>query len=306
MPPLTLALLAAIVVFLFGNLYRVVKVMLMPAHLRWDLYPIPKGSRERQRYGGSYFEETDWWTKPVETGRGGEVTFMLKEVFFLRGVFENFRTLWVWSLLLHWGLYLYVVSAATVIVIAVSGAHLAFARAVLSNAAYAGFVAACTVGAIGSIGLLATRVFNSRLKGFTTRATVFNLCLLAAIFGSGLIALINPGRGPLSALAEAVNWRHATALYPAANCHLVLVALFLAYFPFTHMTHMYMKYFTWHGVRWDDAPARCDRGIRENISKNLARRVTWQASHIHSASEQTWASVASGSGQHGKTENDQD
>jgi len=61
MPPLTLALIAAISVFLLGNLYRVVKAMRMPVHLRWDLYPIPKGPRDRQRYGGSYFEETEWW-----------------------------------------------------------------------------------------------------------------------------------------------------------------------------------------------------------------------------------------------------
>ena len=306
MPPITLALLAAIFVFFLGNLYRVVKVMLMPTHLRWDLYPIPKGPSERQRYGGSYFEETEWWTKPIETGGGGEVTFMLKEVFFLRGVFENFRALWVWSLLLHWGLYLYMVSVAAIIAIAVFGAHLAFARALLSNAAFGGFVAACALGVIGSLGLLATRVFSSRLKGFATRAALFNLSLLAAIFGSGLIALFNPRHDLLTALADAVNWRYATGPCPAANYHFVLVALFLVYFPFTHMTHMYMKYFTWHGVRWDDTPARCDEGIREHIADNLARGVSWQAPHIHGASEQTWASVASSSGQHGKTENDQD
>ena len=65
MPPLTVALIAAISIFVLGNLCRVVKAMLMPVHLRWDLYPIPKGPRDRQRYGGSYFEETEWWTKPV-------------------------------------------------------------------------------------------------------------------------------------------------------------------------------------------------------------------------------------------------
>ena len=106
MPQLTLALIAAMAVFLLGNLCRVVKAMLlMPVHLRWDLYPIPKGPRVRQRYGGSYFEETEWWTKSIDTGLGGEVAFMLKEVFLLRGFFENFRALWVWSLLLYWGLY---------------------------------------------------------------------------------------------------------------------------------------------------------------------------------------------------------
>jgi nitrate reductase gamma subunit len=300
MPPITLALLAAIFVFFLGNLYRVVKVMLMPAHLRWDLYPIPKGSRERQGYGGSYFEETEWWTKPIETGRGGEVTFMLKEVFFLRGVFENFRALWVWSLLLHWGLYLYMVSVAVTIAIAVFGTHLAFERALLSNAAFAGFVAACALGAIGSLGLLATRVFSSRLKGFATRAALFNLSLLAAIFGTGLIALFHPQRGLLTALANAVQGRHATAAYSAGiDCHFALVVFFLVYFPFTHMTHMFMKYFTWHDVRWDDTPTRFNEGSRTALANNLERRVSWQAPHIHGASEQSWAEVVSKSGQHG-------
>lgn len=307
MPPVTLTLLAAILVFILGNLYRVVKVMLMPAHLRWDLYPIPKGSRERQAYGGSYFEETGWWTKPIETGRGGQVTFMLKEVFFLRGVFENFRALWVWSLLLHWGLYLYMVSAAAAIVVAVSGAHLAFVRAVLSNTAFAGFVAACALGVVGSLGLLATRILHSRLKGYTKRAALFNLSLLAAIFVSGLIALFNPRHDLLTVFVDAVKWRHATGMYSSGTCcHFVLVALFLVYFPFTHMTHMYMKYFTWHGVRWDDTPARSDEGIRKHIANNLARRVSWQAPHIKSESGQSWANVASSSGAQGKAENDQD
>ncbi|MGA7560520.1 MAG: hypothetical protein WCF61_18775 [Terriglobales bacterium] len=305
MPPLTLALSAAILVFVLGNLCRVVKAMLMPVHLRWDLYPIPKGPRDRQRYGGSYFEETEWWTKPVDTGHGGEVAFMLKEVFFLRGVFENFRALWVWSLLLHWGLYLYMASAATTVTVSAIGAHLVFGRTLLLNAAFAGYVAACTLGGIGSLGLLATRMFNSRLKGFTTRATIFNLCLMAAIFGTGLIALMNPNRGLVTALADAVNWRHATGAYSAATyCHFALVAFFLVYFPFTHMTHMYMKYFTWHGVRWDDLPARFDERGRKAIAKNLSRRVLWRAPHIHDASEQSWANVASSSGQPGRTGHD--
>jgi len=300
MPPLTLALIAAISVFLLGNLYRVVKVMRMPAHLRWDLYPIPKGPRDRQRYGGSYFEETEWWTKPVDAGLSGEMAFMLKEVIFLRGVFENFRGLWVWSLLLHWGLYFYLVSAATAVAVSVLSAHPAFASALLSNVAFAGFVVACTLGVIGSLGLLATRIFHFRLKSFTTRATLFNLSLLAAIFGTGLIALFIPQHGLITALADAVQGRRATGAYSASiDCHFALVVFFLVYFPFTHMTHMFMKYFMWHGVRWDDTPARFNEGNRKSIASNMKRRVSWQAPHIHGASEQTWADVASSSGQHG-------
>jgi nitrate reductase gamma subunit len=305
MPLLTLTLIAALAVFLLGNLSRVVKVMRMPAHLRWDLYPIPKGPHDRQRYGGSYFEETEWWTKPVGAGLGGEVVFMLKEVFFLRGVFKNFRGLWIWSLLLHWGLYLYIASTAVTVAVSVIGAHLVFERSLFLNAAFAGCVAACTLGVIGSIGLLSLRSFSSRLKGFTSRATIFNLCLLAAIFGTGLVALLYPSHGLLTALVDAVNWRHATGVYSAATyCHFALVAFFLVYFPFTHMTHMYMKYFTWHDVRWDDMPARFNEGGRKAITNNLARRVSWQAPHIHGAPEQTWNNVASRSGQDGKTDHD--
>jgi hypothetical protein len=65
------------------------------------------------------------------------------------------------------------------------------------------------------------------------------------------------------------------------------------------MTHMFMKYFMWHGVRWDDTPARFNEGNRKSIASNMKRRVSWQAPHIHGASEQTWADVASSSGQHG-------
>jgi nitrate reductase gamma subunit len=300
MPLLTLTLIAALAVFLLGNLCRGVKVMRMPAHLRWDLYPIPKGRRDRQRYGGSYFEETEWWTEPIGAGLGGEVAFMLKEVFFLRGVFENFRALWVWSLLLHWGLYLYIVSTAATVAVSVIGAHPVSERVFFSNAAFAVCVAACSLGVIGSIGLLSMRSFSSRLKGFTSRATIFNLCLLAAIFGTGLVALLNPSHDLLTALVDAVNWRHATGVYSAATyCHFALVVFFLVYFPFTHMTHMFMKYFTWHGVRWDDAPTRFNEGSRKTLAENLERRVSWQAPHIHGASEQSWAEVVSKSGQHG-------
>ena len=81
----------ALVIFFAGNAVRVVKFLRMPSPLRWELYPIPKGPRERQRYGGSYFEESDWWTKPVKTSHQSEVAFVLKEVLLLRGVWENFR-----------------------------------------------------------------------------------------------------------------------------------------------------------------------------------------------------------------------
>ena len=118
----------AVVIFFAGNAVRVVKFLRMPTPLRWELYPIPKGPRERQRYGGSYFEESDWWTKPGQTSHRSEVAFVLKEVFLLRSVWENFRALWLWSWLLHWGLYLYLLATLLAVVEVLLPAAANFAR----------------------------------------------------------------------------------------------------------------------------------------------------------------------------------
>ena len=52
------------------------------------------------------------WT----TSRRSELAFVVKEVLLLRGVWENFRGLWLWSWLLHWGLYLYVLATTFAVV----------------------------------------------------------------------------------------------------------------------------------------------------------------------------------------------
>ena len=78
---------------------------------------------------------------------------------------------------------------------------------------------------------------------------------------------------------------------PALYGHLVLVAFFLAYFPFTHMTHAYMKFFTWHGVRWDDSPAISDPRVARTLAANLKRKVTWAAPHIAGGDTATWSEV---------------
>jgi len=295
MPLFSLLLVAALAIFVLGNVWRVVRLARMPAHLRWELYPIPKGPSNRQSYGGSYFEEPNWWRRSTEAGHHGSIVFMLKEVFFLRGVFENFRTLWVWSLLLHWGLYLYLTSTVIASAALMIGAQDALERSLpfiyLMPVAYG---TACILGAIGSVGLIATRIFHPRLKGFTTRTTIFNLCLLGSIFGTGLVVLFLSDQSFANVLRDIVDRRFASNVHwSVAHLHFGLVGFFLAYFPFTPMTHMYMKYFTWHSVRWDDRPARFDQHQQNAVAQNLARRVSWQALHIKSSEPQSWADVAS-------------
>jgi nitrate reductase gamma subunit len=74
------------------------------------LYPV---AHEPQRdHGGSYLEQKDWWTRPRRKSLWGEVSFMLEEILWLKGVWANNRKLWWGSLPFHWGLYLLVLTTA--------------------------------------------------------------------------------------------------------------------------------------------------------------------------------------------------
>ena len=282
-----LLLSLALMIFIVANTMRVFRYLRLPLPLRWELYPIPKGPQERQRYGGSNFEDTAWWSTRPAHGRLGELKFILKEVLLLSTVRENFRALWYWSLLLHWGLYLYVASV------------LINAAAYLSNSYHAvGAVAfinalGCMLGFIGTAGLLLMRLVHSRLRSYASRLTVFDLLLLGCIFGTGLLSGGQLAYGffflPTSWKALLIFGVSLSFPWPI-TAHLCLLAFFLAYFPFTHMTHAYMKFFSWHGVRWDDGAAVHDSRIPRSLGIALHRRVTWSAPHIPDAPA-SWAEV---------------
>lgn len=276
---LALTLIGAIVAFVIGNLVRVLRILRMPAQLRWELYPIPKGPRERQSYGGSYFENSEWWNQRPDKDGLSPFAFMLKEVVLLRGVWTSFRALWPWSFLLHWGLYIYILATA--------------ASFTANSVAATGYRIAGTLGISGVAGLLTVRIISARLRPFTTRAIVFNLILIGAMFISSIAAaptlpalFTQLVHAPLSIAGTGT----------AATVHGFVLAFFLAYFPMTHMTHAYMKYFTWHGIRWDDRPSLFAPRSSEDLQRNLARRTSWPAAHIASAGPRTWAEVVADTG----------
>ena len=71
--------------FVGGCLYKAIHYAPMPLHLRWELYPVAH-ERGKAAYGGSYFEELDWWTKPREVSKLGEVKTIAEEVLTLKQV----------------------------------------------------------------------------------------------------------------------------------------------------------------------------------------------------------------------------
>lgn len=293
----------ALAVFILVIGYRTLSIAKMPMHLRWELAPVPH-EPGKNRYGGSYLEEYEWWTKERKHTFFGVADYMFKEVVLLKGVWENFKTLWVFTFSLHNGLYLLMGMIALLIAAAIAS---------LANAGDAGVIGASSVrvlamaikivgglgfaiGTFGAIGLLIMRLVSERLKPFTTPVTLFNLLLLGALFISGGYALLKVPEfsaqmmGFVKALLTADT---SVALSKPLAAHVVIGMFFVAIMPMGFMMHLAIKYFAYHSIRWDDEPMTAGHKMGDEVQKLLGQTVTWSATHLQTGKpNQNWVDVA--------------
>jgi nitrate reductase gamma subunit len=286
---------ALLAVFLVGFVARSVRLARLPVHLRWELAPIPH-EKGKGGYGGSYLEELDWWTKPRETSLTAELKYMLLEIVFLKAVWEHNRRLWWFSFPFHVGLYLLTALAALMLLTAIGGlAGVAAARGpVLRGTCVVLAGAGFGLGGIGGAGLLATRLLDRRLRDFTSPASLFNLVLLLAVFGSGLGAVVAADYfGGVTTFLEALfGGRLSIAVPGIVAAHVGVTLLFLAYLPFTKMMHFVAKYFTYHQVRWNDTPMLPGSRMEREVQELLAQPVTWAGPHLHADGKRNWVDIA--------------
>lgn len=281
--------------FLIVITYRTLAIIRLPIHLRWELAPIPR-ERGKGRYGGSYLEEYEWWDKPHHKSRLAPTIYMAKEVFLLRGVWEHNRALWPFTFSLHIGIYLIVgmlflqvISAVLVMVESPSYILDPFLE-IVSVFALGGYL----LGSLGSVGLILKRALDSDLRPFSTVSKYVNLLFLGAVFISGGYAWLH-SRDSIFEMSLFVRNLITCDLnisvpFPL-SLHLVISLLFLLYLPLTNMIHFIAKYFTYHGIRWDDEPK--DAKMEKELSVLLAQPVTWSASHVRADSKKNWVDIAS-------------
>ena len=110
---------ACFIIFVVAVAVRFYKIQTMPVHIRWELYPLPHEAK-KAHYGGSYFEEVNWWEKPREVSLIGELKGMIPEMIFIKALWENNRPLWYRSFPFHFGLYLLIGWAGLLVVGAVA------------------------------------------------------------------------------------------------------------------------------------------------------------------------------------------
>lgn len=280
--------------FVGGCLYKAIHYARMPQHLRWELYPVAH-EKGKAAYGGSYFEEVDWWTKPREVSKLGEVRTIAEEVLTLKQVREHNPGLWLPSLLFHYGLYLLFALGGALLFGTIPGVRgfpllwrLGGGRALALWCA-----AGLALATLGGLGLLLRRLANDGLRRASTPADFLHLELLLAVFFASWGSLL--GADPHLVVAARfaqglVTFTPVTGVPAWFAAQVLLLGLFLAYLPWSHMTHFFAKYFTWHSVRWDDAPNLAGR-YDKKIQKLLMLPISWSAPHIKGDGKKTWADV---------------
>jgi len=297
---LYLTIYASASVFACACLFRAVRYARIPIHLRWELYPVPHEEPERVKHGGSYFETGDWWKAPRRFSLAGELRFMIPEMLFLKGLWEFNRKLWYRSFVFHFGLYLLIATLG----IAVVGALFYLLAPTWMAAGWVGlFQISCKItgaagsllAVVGSLALAHHRLRDPGLRIYTTAGDLLNLAFFSIallVLSAGYLAR-GPSAPDLLAFARGLITFDPNLEVPVPFASgLLLAALLVAYVPLTHMSHFIAKFFTYHSIRWDDAPNRRGGKLEAKIAEYLTYRPTWSAAHLAADGRKTWAEVA--------------
>lgn len=290
----------AIAVFILASVKRIYHYVTNPVHVRWEIYPVAHEGK-RASYGGGYLEEADWWQKEREVSRIGELKVMIPEILLLKAVWENNRPLWYLSYPFHLGLYL------TIGFIGLLGIGAIFellsaapepetvlysiVTALTNVVGPVGFVLAI----VGAAGLIYKRATDAGLKNYSTFQHFFNLALFIVTMAVAVLTwlIVDPNfTMARTFMANLISFNTAATNSNLFFLQTILAALTIAYIPLTHMSHLFMKYFLYHDIRWGDEPNINTPNTDAKIGLVLNYPVSWAAPHIAGHGKETWAEVA--------------
>ena len=296
MSALQVLLYLSFVVFIIAVIVKVRRYQTAPVHMRWELYPVAH-EKGRHQYGGSFFEESEWWKKEREIDHVNEAREMAAEILLLKGVRLNNRKLWIYSFPFHGGLYLLCGWMGLILVGAIlqlvgidqTGVIIAILRPVTSVIGYAGLA----LTGLGALGLFFFRVGVADMRKFNAPADYLHLIWFVAAAGLGLWAYAtqDPAFDRLRGfVAGAISFRAGEPMGPVLTAAIAVGLLLIAYIPFTRMVHFAAKYFLYHDVRWSDEPNARGSKIEQRVMSAFNYGVSWRADHIQTG--KTWAEVA--------------
>lgn len=275
----------------------------MPLHLRWELYPVATEGRSKAKYGGSYFEESEYWKKPRQKHHLNGIWEMAKKYLTMWGYYRRVRSYWVVLYPWHIGFLLIVLFHGLALIGAIfiktigldiSGTSGNVGGLILYYFTIIVALASFTLGTIGSIGLLIKRTVDKELNEFTTGQNYFNYVFFLSVFVSGLVAYFtsDPTYSGYRTYWVGLISLQGTHIAAAEYVHIMLFSLFLIYLPFTRSTHYVTKIMAFFGIRWDDAMNVEGSKMEAKIAAALNLPVSWSASHIQAG--KSWGENAMG------------
>jgi nitrate reductase gamma subunit len=290
----------SLIIFIILVVSKVIKYSSAPVHVRWELYPVAHESK-KNKYGGSYYEEPEWWKSKNKKSHIAELWAMFEEIIFLKGVFVHNRKLWYFSFPFHLGLYLITATFFLIVlsalldltnVLILNSGETSFGilfNSLINVFGYSGLILTC----LGCIGLIFQRVTDKKFKFYNAPMDFVNLYFILILGVVVFITLINSNSGFIASKIFVKNL--ITLNFAAINdvsfiIHVILLSIFFLYFPITRMMHLFAKYFTYHKVRWEDEPNVKGGKLEKKIKEALNFGVSWSAPHIQTG--KTWAEVA--------------
>ena len=291
-------LYVCLLLFIVVTAKKVLAFATMPRHLRWDLYPVvPRGS------AGSKYQQVDFYKVKQQVNLWDEFTYMFMEILFIRKAFIYNPKVWKGSFPMHMGFYL---SGAWLFLLIIgiiaektSGVVISPFNAGLGITALYYLTVACgslalVAGLMGALYLLYLRLADEDMKAMSDIPAYINLCLLTALFGSGLWAwlTVDPTFALLRAhLADVFTFSSTKPLSTPLTAEIFFMGLFLAYLPFSRMNHYAAKYFFYHNIMWDDEPMKAGSELEKNVTASLGGKLSWSAPHIKQ--NQSWLAQVS-------------
>ncbi len=207
----------AVAVFVLGLAWRAMRWALAPRHLKWTLYPPPKGLP-------------------------GQLVFMAKEIVVFRALLKNSRALWLGAWLFH---------------VAMAMMGLWFAAFLLGCPSRLLPKVGGLLLAGSALYLVAYRLLDRKMRAVSSPVEFFNLAIFVAIIATGAALVYVQGADIAAIreyFVSLATFRPGAEEVPRESMFLVTLLLtefFLLYFPFTRMVHMVSKYFAFHSVNWE-------------------------------------------------------
>jgi nitrate reductase gamma subunit len=149
----------------------------------------------------------------------------------------------------------------------------------------------------GAVGLIQRRLCDKGLRKYTTNEHFFNLALFAVYALLGLVMCLAYSAWDFALMGNAFIYGMLTFTAMDTMTPLYVLYLLIGFFmffwvPYSFLGHLFMKYFTWHDIRWGDQPYVNNPKLQQQLANNLNLPVSWRAPHVQGDGIKTWAEVA--------------